>query len=135
METSSSDHVRGNHGIFREIIGLGLQVLRATTVPSHNFTFPWVSLVAVCVFGSQRAALSEKCCSVQDSLSPTALYKQDVFSWAVPDVPIEVHILQTATCTQPFSTASLLFPYLLSCEFPHAPVELPLIKTNQLSRC
>lgn len=64
-----------------------------------------------------------------------AAYKQDVFSCHMFDVHIKVPVLGTATCTQPFSTAHFLFPYLLSCEFPHAPVELLLIKTNQLSRC
>lgn len=132
METSSSSHGWGD--ILREIIYHSLQVLRDKRVSSHNFTFPWV-LVAICVSGSWRAAFNEKHSSIQGSFSVAAPNKQDVFSWCVPDIHVGVHILETATCTQPSSTASLLFPYLLSCEFPYAPVELLLIKSNHLSRC
>lgn len=106
METSSSNHRWGD--ILRETIYHSLQVLGDKTVSSHNFTFPWV-LIAICVSGSWRAAFKEKRSSIRGSFSLAAPYKQDVFSWCVPDMHIGVHILETATCTQPSSTASLLF--------------------------
>lgn len=120
---------------FSKISGHGLHVPGDVTVLRHNFTFPCVPVVATCGFGSQRASSNGNHYSVQESFSMTAVYKRDVSSRRTYGMHIKVHVLEAATCTQPFSTARFLFPYLLSCEFPYALVELLLIKTNQLSRC
>lgn len=120
---------------FRKITSHGLHVPGDTSVPRHQFASPCISVVATCSSGSQRASSNGNHYSLLQSLLVAAEYKQDVSSHHMSHVHIKVHVLETATCTQPLSTARFLFPYLLSCEFPYALVELLLIKTKQLSRC
>lgn len=111
-EPSSSDHAHHVMGFFREITHNGLCVSGEATVPRHNFIFHCLAIVATCGFVFQRASFNGNHYSVQESSTVAAVYKQNVSSHRTSNVHIKVPVLETATCTQPFSTAParFLFP-------------------------